>query len=165
MNKKNIANIVTFLNLIFGLISIFSSLKNHFIWAGAALITAVIFDCLDGTIARKLKVESDFGAELDSLSDLVSFGVAPAVLLFIFYDVWWFAFLFLIFILSGAFRLARFNILKSKFKDFLGMPITVNGVVFPLIIFFNLKPIIGLILVLISTILMISKVKFKKVRL
>jgi CDP-diacylglycerol--serine O-phosphatidyltransferase len=97
------------------------------------ILLACIFDLLDGRVARMGGVESPFGREFDSLADLISFGVAPAFLVYrvVLHDVFeshpeWGWFVASIYLLCGAFRLARFNCLAAQSKggsDFLGFPI------------------------------------------
>jgi CDP-diacylglycerol---serine O-phosphatidyltransferase len=104
-------------------------------WALGFILLACIFDLLDGRVARMGGVESPFGREFDSLADLVSFGVAPAFLVHrvVLRDVFeghpqWGWFIASIYLICGAFRLARFNCLAAASagggsKDFLGFPI------------------------------------------
>ena len=80
MNKRILPNIVTLSNLIFGVISLWLTMEGQYKEAAVAILLAMILDGLDGRLARRFEVTSDFGKELDSLSDLVSFGVAPALL-------------------------------------------------------------------------------------
>jgi len=121
-------NLFTTGNLFCGFYSIISSLKGNFILAAYFILIATLFDMMDGRVARLIKGVSDFGKQYDSLSDLVSFGVAPAVLVYMSYllDIprlgWLAAFLF---VACGALRLARFNIIDSS-RDpryFIGLPI------------------------------------------
>ncbi|MFC3050909.1 CDP-diacylglycerol--serine O-phosphatidyltransferase [Kordiimonas pumila] len=105
-------NVVTLFAFMAGLTSIKFALSGKWEWSVAAVILAGIFDGLDGTVARLLKSTSKFGAELDSLSDVVAFGVAPAVILYLWvlHDLdrlgWAVA---LIYAIAMALRLARFN--------------------------------------------------------
>ncbi|MEI6092052.1 MAG: CDP-diacylglycerol--serine O-phosphatidyltransferase [bacterium] len=121
-------NLFTTGNLFCGFFSIISSLKGNFIFASYLILIATLFDMVDGRVARLIKGVSDFGKEYDSLSDLVSFGVAPAILVYMSYLVdiprlgWLAAFLF---VACGALRLARFNVI-SLTRDpqyFVGLPI------------------------------------------
>ncbi|RCK77823.1 MAG: CDP-diacylglycerol--serine O-phosphatidyltransferase [Candidatus Ozemobacter sibiricus] len=133
-------NVFTSLNLFCGYLSIIFTSQDEFLAAGWILVVAVICDILDGRIARLTSVTSKFGAELDSLADLVSFGVAPAFLVFRRYlsDV---ALVGLVctglFVLCGALRLARFNITPPSDKDvFTGLPIPAGaGILCTLTIF------------------------------
>ncbi|HHY06900.1 MAG TPA: CDP-diacylglycerol--serine O-phosphatidyltransferase [Clostridia bacterium] len=129
MNKRILPNIVTLSNLIFGVISLWLTMEGQYKEAAVAILLAMILDGLDGRLARRFEVTSDFGKELDSLSDLVSFGVAPALLTYA-RVLSSFKYLGLciaiIFALCGAIRLARFNVLNSD-TCFIGVPITFAG--------------------------------------
>lgn len=78
---KNIPNSITSLNLVSGIIAIALAFHGQLTGAGAFILLAAVFDFFDGMVARLLKVHSDIGKELDSLADVVSFGVAPAVIM------------------------------------------------------------------------------------
>ena len=80
--KKHIPNIFTIFNLILGWLAIFFAFKFSFTQSIYCILLASIFDYLDGFSARKLNVESKLGAQLDSLADFITFGVAPAVIIF-----------------------------------------------------------------------------------
>lgn len=119
-------NALTLCGMFFGFYAIIAAINNNFIHSAWAIILANIFDGLDGWVARMTRTTTRFGVELDSLSDLVAFGVAPAVLiykwaLFDFGRVG-FAIAFL-FAACGALRLARFNIQVGLSKAFKGLPI------------------------------------------
>jgi CDP-diacylglycerol---serine O-phosphatidyltransferase len=108
-----IPNMVTLLGLCVGLTSIRMAIEGRFEFALAAIAGAAVLDGLDGRMARLLKASSRFGAELDSLSDFVCFGVAPAVVLYL----WGFSgaaslgwIMVMMFALAAALRLARFNV-------------------------------------------------------
>jgi CDP-diacylglycerol--serine O-phosphatidyltransferase len=115
-------------NLFCGYLSIWASIRGTFESAAALVIVAAVLDALDGRIARLTNSTSDFGEEYDSLADLVSFGVAPAVLAYSwgladFHRVGWMA--SFLFVVCGSMRLARFNI-QTKVTDkryFVGLPI------------------------------------------
>ena len=81
--KKNLANIVTLSNLSVGLLAIFHGLiQSNLILCSWLILIGVLFDFLDGKIARYLKVENEYGKQLDSFADMVTFGIAPAVIVF-----------------------------------------------------------------------------------
>jgi CDP-diacylglycerol---serine O-phosphatidyltransferase len=107
-------NLVTLLALCAGLTAIRMAFENRYVLAVAAIVFAAILDGLDGRLARFLKGTSRFGAELDSLSDFVNFGVAPALILY-FWDLHdlksagWIA--AMVFAICGSLRLARFNVM------------------------------------------------------
>jgi len=166
--------------------------QQHLDWAAIAILFAIPFDALDGRIARMTNTASDFGKELDSLADIITFGVAPSLLAF----VWGFhflpdsinaqlhehltqagAFICFLFLLSGASRLARFNIShdaqprnpgRPGRKYFVGMPIpAAAGLLAATVHFFNSYPveawwfsIAWLILVGLSGFLMVSTWRF-----
>ncbi|MCX7858043.1 MAG: CDP-diacylglycerol--serine O-phosphatidyltransferase [Deltaproteobacteria bacterium] len=121
-------NIFTSLSLFSGFWAIAEALDKKFIHAGIAIFIACLFDILDGRVARITNTTSKFGVEYDSLSDLVAFGVAPALLAYLWalsvYDRfgWLAAFLY---VACGALRLARFNVQVETVqkKHFLGLPI------------------------------------------
>lgn len=110
--RKLVPNIVTMLALCSGMTSIRYSLQENWTKAVLLIFLAALLDGLDGRLARMLKASSKFGAELDSLSDFISFGVAPAILMFqwCLFDLpkigWFFC---LLFAMGMAMRLARFN--------------------------------------------------------
>ena len=114
-----IPNMVTLLALCAGLTAIRMTIEGRYELAVYAILVAAVLDGLDGRIARFLKSTSKFGAELDSLSDFVSFGVAPGILLFgwILGEVRSFGWLAaLVFAIAGALRLARFNVMIDADK-------------------------------------------------
>lgn len=156
------ADYITMLGMFSGLISIFLSSQGDFALASMFIILAVVFDFLDGRIARYLKQESKFGENLDSLSDLTSFGLAPAMLVLFIFDNLILDIFLLFFVFAGAFRLARFNQQSNK-KIFYGMPITVNGLIFPLLVFAGAREMIFLIIIILSSIMMVSKIKIRKI--
>ena len=107
-----IPNVLTLFSLCSGLSAIRFALMERWEPAVAAIVVASIFDVLDGRVARMLNITSKFGAELDSLSDLISFGVAPAMTLYLWGmhdgdEIGWLA--VLAYVICAALRLARFN--------------------------------------------------------
>ncbi|GAB4261138.1 MAG: CDP-diacylglycerol--serine O-phosphatidyltransferase [Pararhodobacter sp.] len=109
-------NLVTLLGLCAGLTSIRYALAGHYETAAALLVLAALVDGMDGLLARKLNAASHFGAELDSLSDFVCFGVAPGIFVYQFAlqdlpGLGWM--LVLVFTLSACLRLARFNVSRN----------------------------------------------------
>lgn len=110
--RKLAPNMVTMMALCSGVTSIRYTLQDDWIKAVICIFLAALFDGLDGRVARFLKASSKFGAELDSLSDFVSFGVAPAILIYqwALFDLPRFGWFFcLVFSMGMAMRLARFN--------------------------------------------------------
>jgi len=147
--RQYIPNILTAGNLLSGLISITLILNGSFAAAGLFIFVAAVFDFLDGMAARLLKAYSELGKQLDSLADMVSFGVAPGMLVFQmisvncagscnflerFHIAPWFAMLIP---LCSAFRLAKFNIDLRQEYNFIGLPTPANAIFFasiPLIV-------------------------------
>lgn len=110
-------NLVTLLALCAGLTSVRMAFENHYVLALAAIVFAAVLDGIDGRLARYLKGTSRFGAELDSLSDFVNFGVAPALILYFWglHDLksaGWIA--ALAFAICAGLRLARFNVMIDE---------------------------------------------------
>ncbi|MFA6054239.1 MAG: CDP-diacylglycerol--serine O-phosphatidyltransferase [Thermodesulfovibrionales bacterium] len=121
-------NTLTLCSMLLGFYSILSTLKGNYVYAAWAILFATIFDGLDGWVARLTNSTTKFGIELDSLSDLVSFGVAPAVMMYKwalapFGRIGWAAAFW--FMACGALRLARYNVQmgSTESKSFTGMPI------------------------------------------
>ncbi len=140
--KSVIPNLFTTLNIFCGFLAIISVLEDKIISACWLISLAAVFDVLDGQFARLTKTTSSFGIEFDSLADLTSFGVAPALLLYKIYLVNYgrlgiiISFLPLLF---GGIRLARFNVLygnKPKTK-FIGLPIPYSALSTASFIIFN----------------------------
>lgn len=155
---------VTLLNLISGLFSIYMAVHHHYQFAALLLLLGVIFDFFDGFLARRMRKESDFGAELDSLSDLVTFGVAPMVLVMAFYNTDWLSLLSILIPVCGALRLARHNINRHLTKGYLiGLPITFSGVIMPLLIIFKINITIAAITIILLSIFYISTRRVNKI--
>jgi len=165
--KSIIPNALTALNLILGMGAIISTFNGEFYQASLFIIAAMISDGLDGRVARYLNASSEFGKELDSLCDLVSFGVAPAMLAYAFllkdlpgvigYMIAAF------FATCGALRLARFNVNTGTVKGyFMGLPIPAAGCVLATFIMLDIKPpgFIFPIMVIICGYLMVSVIKY-----
>jgi len=161
------ANTVTLFNIVFGSLSLINTLHENYQTAAIFILLAVVMDGMDGRIARKFGIISDIGKQLDSLCDLVSFGVAPAILLYaqILFELPFMIGLVatLLYIMCGAFRLARFNVLNIK-EYFVGIPITLAGAVLAFVSLLALSIPIYLILmtVILFAFMMISNVKVRK---
>jgi CDP-diacylglycerol--serine O-phosphatidyltransferase len=166
-----LANFFTGLSLAGGFVSIIFSLESHFTYASWAIILSVIFDGLDGQVARRNPVPSEFGKELDSLVDVVSFGIAASILGYIFvYRNFSNAAIVVLFIylVCSVTRLAEYNITpKERMVDyFYGLPTTVSGGILASFILIYRKytrlpsPFIFLLIVLGLSFLMVSKVRY-----
>ena len=127
VTKKFVPSLFTILNAFCGFMSIVNSSNGYFEQASAFIVYAAIFDVLDGLVARILKTSSDFGVELDSLSDMISFGAAPSFLLYSIHFKDFNSYGIIVssmIMVFAAIRLARFNItLVGYDKDkFSGLP-------------------------------------------
>lgn len=134
--RKHIPNTITCMSLVSGCIATVVALQGNLLWAAIWIIIAAVFDFMDGFAARLLKAYSPMGKELDSLSDMVSFGVAPGMIVF-----WMLSqaslslgeigryipcLAFVIPAFSGL-RLAKFNIDERQTTSFIGMPVPANA--------------------------------------
>jgi CDP-diacylglycerol---serine O-phosphatidyltransferase len=142
---SQIPNFITSLNLVSGSLAVIFAVDGHLIWAGVFVCLAAVFDFMDGLAARLLKAYSEIGKQLDSLADIVSFGLAPGAILFTLlefslfgknqpiYEIagqwyeWLILFSAFLIPVFGAIRLARFNVNTSEEPFFRGMPIPANG--------------------------------------
>lgn len=150
--KKHIPNAVTMMNLVCGCISIHFAYRGQLDWSGLALFAAAIFDFADGFVARMLHVKSEMGKQLDSLSDVVSFGVAPGIIMFqlilLGNVTWkmnlpeWLPLIALMLPVCSALRLAKFNIDTRQTDSFIGLPTPAMGLVIatlPILVFRNME--------------------------
>ncbi|MFP3728989.1 CDP-diacylglycerol--serine O-phosphatidyltransferase [Priestia filamentosa] len=127
---RNIPNIFTLSNLFCGFLSIVFSADGDLKNAAILIIIGMMLDSMDGRLARMLNVQSEIGKELDSLADIVTFGVAPSILVYYTsFDSYGLIGLIVagLFPLFGAYRLARFNVDKDSSHHFIGVPITAAG--------------------------------------
>ncbi|WP_282032981.1 CDP-diacylglycerol--serine O-phosphatidyltransferase [Metabacillus indicus] len=127
--KANTANMLTLVNLGLGGFAIIYTLNDVLKLSLLLIFLAALADRFDGMVARKFNIESELGKQLDSMSDIISFGVAPALLIYkgILFELGApGAFFAVLFIGCGAFRLARFNI-TDNCGFFSGLPITAAG--------------------------------------
>ena len=171
MHRNAIPNFFTIGNLSCGILSILVTFQNgNFQLACLFILIAGLMDRYDGRIARLLNVSSDLGKELDSLADLVSFGLAPSMLVFAMYEFYSLGvagyLLVLAFPVAGAYRLARYNC--TSFEGvFIGIPITLAGSIMTLFSLLTMNKTTNIILPVIFLLslsyLMVSKLKIKKV--
>ena len=173
-SRAFVANTVTSLNIFCGFLSIVYCSEGDFRLASIMIVAAAVFDMLDGIIARLMGTASRFGVELDSLSDVVSFGAAPA---FLIYKAHMYQYGFLGVALSsclmvfGALRLARFNIQivdLHETGDFKGLPIPVSAITIALLVMsfhkdnYIIKPfdLFVIPLIIILSLLMVSHIRY-----
>ena len=175
---KFIPNLITLMSLIAGISSIKFSIQANWKLAVLMIMLAAFFDFFDGWMARKLKKSSQFGAELDSLSDFISFGLAPSLLINLCFThelgrIGWVISLF--YIVCAALRLARFNIenMKEQSKVFYGIPSPAAAGVIMIPLYLNFidqvqftinYPLICALLTTFAGIMMISRVPTPSVK-
>ncbi len=180
INKKGfrrgiyiLPNIFTSLNIFCGFYAIISDIDGKYIAADIAIIIAVVFDILDGKIARATKTASRFGVEYDSLADLISFGLAPGLMIYLWALKplgrigWLSAFLFMT---CGALRLARFNTQTGAISGeyFIGLPIpAAAGMAASTVLFChrfdiagNGNPVVIIVMLYMLAFLMVSTIKY-----
>jgi len=172
---KMIPNMFTLGNLYCGFLSIGFAANGQFNNAAILILIGMMLDSMDGRLARMLKADSQLGKELDSLADIVTFGVAPSFLVYYtyFYQFGlWGLLVAGLFPLFGANRLARFNIStdKSSLNYFIGVPITAaGGIMAILTLFGDLIPnIVTTVVFTALSFLMVSRIRipsFKEVPL
>ncbi len=136
MNIKNqIPNLFTMANLVCGSVAVmYVSQYSYFSPAIFLIFLAAFFDLLDGAIARALKVSGEMGKQLDSLADVISFGLAPTIVIYKMLEeslpenLWFLKFVAFMNVCCAAYRLAKFNLSKDQTHDFSGMPSPANGI-------------------------------------
>jgi len=137
--RSNIPNLITLLNLACGSVAVIEVFAGEVVLAAWLIIIAAVFDFLDGFAARLLHSKSSIGAQLDSLADVVSFGLAPAIIMYqlltesilqeaaIFKEIPFLPYISILMVMAGAYRLARFNTDPGQTDEFKGLPIPANG--------------------------------------
>jgi len=164
--RSFIPNALTALNIVLGVSALISTLNGAFSTAALLIVAALVADGLDGRVARYFNTSSEFGKELDSLCDVVSFGVAPAILAYVFalqeYGIVG-VLAAAAFATCGALRLARFNVNTGVVKGyFMGLPIPASGCVIATYVMLGIKSPSWLLLALtvIFAYLMVSTVRY-----
>lgn len=132
MIKKHIPNFITCLNLFSGCVAVLLAFKGNYQGAFIAVLMAAVFDFFDGFTARVLNTYSPMGKELDSLADMVSFGLAPGIIVFSLLTEAnineWLPYLAFLIPVFSALRLAKFNIDERQTSSFIGMPTPANAI-------------------------------------
>ena len=133
--KKHISNLITALNIVCGMLAIIAAFRWNLQAAVYFILAGAFFDFCDGTVARLLKVSSSFGKELDSLCDVVTFGVAPGIVTYQmmlnnFGEHSCIPFLSVSIPVFSALRLAKFNLDERQTTGFLGLPTPANALFF-----------------------------------
>ena len=169
--RAMIPNGLTLGNLYCGFLSIGFAVNGDLKNAAILILIGMMFDSMDGRVARMLRVDTELGKQLDSLADIVTFGVAPS---FLVYYIYFFQFNSIgmmiagLFPLFGAYRLARFNIMPTKqsLNYFVGVPITAAGGILALLTLFH-KQIPNIFITFIFTalcFLMVSRIRIPSMK-
>ncbi|TVP53014.1 MAG: CDP-diacylglycerol--serine O-phosphatidyltransferase [Mongoliibacter sp.] len=141
--KKHIPNALTSLNLLSGMMGIVFVLNGKIEWGAYLIFIAALFDFLDGFVARILKVHSEIGKQLDSLADLVTFGVLPSFILFQMVaensSAVFLPYITLVVGVFSALRLAKFNVDTRQTDRFIGVPTPANALLISTLPFFIQK--------------------------
>jgi CDP-diacylglycerol---serine O-phosphatidyltransferase len=168
-------SILTVGNIFCGYFAILATMHGNYDQAAQAIGIAILLDMLDGRIARMTNSASDFGLQLDSLADVISFGIAPSILALVWglstlsHQLGWIA--AFTFTICGAMRLARFNIQTERFRHFVGLPIPAGGGTIAAIVYFFGEPIqrpiyasvmVGTVFLL--SILMVSTIRYSSLK-
>ncbi len=175
-NMKNfiaLSDIISLLNMASGFLSIICSINHEFRIAAILMIIAIMFDSSDGWVARKINRQDElgFGKNIDSLSDIVSFGVAPAIFLYCCINTTPGIFQIIVILVSllivscGILRLTRYNVIAGKIDttDFIGFPIPGMSFIMASLYLSGLfHPYIALILSTLVSLLMISNIRYPK---
>ena len=182
--SKHIPNLLTISNLICGCIALYFTFKGELVFTAYLIGLAAIFDFMDGAAARLLYVSNPIGKELDSLADMVSFGLVPGSVVFHILEegtLSQYSFMALLIPIFSAYRLAKFNVDENQNENFIGLPTPANCLVFisiPLITTFNSEstiaylfeiPEILLIITIIMSLALVSRInmfslKFKNLK-
>lgn len=157
---KQLPNVLTLLNLTSGLLSIVFAMGGKIDIAAVFILLGASFDAVDGRAARRVGNSSDFGKELDSLADIVTFGTAPMIILLSTEGPRIFQLgVAIIYLSCAAIRLARFNSEQSKLKVFIGLPVPGAALLSLLAFFVVNKVFVYYIIVLALGILMVSNLR------
>ena len=182
---KHIPNLLTISNLICGCVALYLTFQSELVFTAYFIGLAAIFDFMDGAAARLLNVSNPTGKELDSLADMVSFGLVPGSVVFHLLEespLSQYSFMALVIPIFSAYRLAKFNVDENQNENFIGLPTPANCLVFvsiPLITTFNSEstiaylveiPEILLIITVLMSLALVSRInmfslKFKNFKL
>ena len=169
-----IPDVISILNLVFGFLAILMVIGNHLTYASLCILVAVVFDSVDGWVSRKLNRDDKFGfgKNIDSLADIVSFGVAPSAILYYLglgisdWVAYLIAIVAILTLTCGMLRLTRYNVISDKinYHGFVGFPIPGTALIiatYYLSGLFNIG--VAAILMLFAAYLMISTIRYPKV--
>ena len=160
--SKHIPNLLTISNLICGCIALYFTFQGKLVFTAYLISLAAVFDFMDGAVARLLNVSNPIGKELDSLADMVSFGLVPGSVVFHLLEegtLSQYSFMAILIPIFSAYRLAKFNVDENQNENFIGLPTPANCLVFvsiPLITTFNSESIIAYLVEIPETLLIIT---------
>lgn len=166
MITRSIPSLLTLGNLCLGVLSILFVFNDYSGLAAIMVIIGMLIDGIDGRVARALNAQSEFGKELDSLADIITFGVAPAFIMYVvaLQDItpavsWVVTALFPI---CGALRLARFNVKDSAPGSFTGLPIPAAGCILATVALFkdDVMPVVFICTSIMLSLLMVSNIRY-----
>ena len=166
-----IADIASLLNAVSGMLAILMAFYQDSILSALFLILAVVFDAIDGPLARRFpsSTKEVFGETMDSLADAISFGVAPAIIIYELFDTPLMIVASILLLCCGILRLSRYNTIiteqEGPTKTFIGLPIPVPSFMLSLLLFSQINQ-DSLILIIMSVIavLMMSSLKYPKIK-
>jgi CDP-diacylglycerol--serine O-phosphatidyltransferase len=166
-----VADLASLLNAVSGMLAIVMAYYHNNIACAFCLLFAVFFDAIDGPLARRFpsSTKDVFGETMDSLADVISFGIAPALIIFELFGSWLLLIASVLLLCSGILRLSRYNTIITEqtgpTKTFIGLPIPVSSFMLSLLLLSQLNNIlIVFILMLIIAILMISSLGYPKIK-
>lgn len=159
-----ITDAITFCNVIIAMLAMVYAITGKTGIAAILIMVSVLFDYSDGAWSRRLNIVNEFGRELDSLADVICFGVAPAIFAFTLYGNANYIPVYALFLAAGVMRLARHNITRPE-GYFEGMPITVNGILVPILYYCGAHPFVMHGYLIASAVLMASSIRVPKIKI
>jgi CDP-diacylglycerol---serine O-phosphatidyltransferase len=168
---KHLPNLITLLNLTSGAVGVYYAIHGHLIVASYCVFISSVFDFFDGFVARLLKANSSIGKELDSLADIIAFGLLPAMIAMELLNQnttnFWWPWLGVIIAIFSALRLAKFNVDERQTDQFIGLPTPANAILFasfPLILasenwLFLTNPWVLSVIIVVFSLLLVAEIK------
>ena len=154
--KCQIPNCITLCNLIFGILSIHCCINNKIETASYFILLSMLMDFFDGLLARYLNITSLIGKELDSLADMVSFGIAPTYIVMALCTEHWSKYFAIFLAIGTCIRLARFNVNIQQREHFIGLPSPMSALFVVGLPFTNVHSNIGLLAIVFSLALIMN---------
>lgn len=167
---KHLPNFITLLNLTSGAVGVYYAIQGQLVVASYCVFISAVFDFFDGFVARLLKANSSIGKELDSLADVISFGLLPAMIALELLNQnttnFWWPWLGIVIAVFSALRLAKFNVDERQTDQFIGLPTPANAILFasfPLILaggnwLFLTNPWVLSIIIIVFSLLLVAEI-------